>query len=117
VATSGCLGYVGGQDAARTKRRGIQSDSFDTAPANAIRVENFSEEDLLIMAEMEHGRWVVERLFNGQRYGKEKVEGRRIHRLCPDGPRTNKRMISNRRLGSIVGVNDIYSTLHSKQRS
>jgi ppGpp synthetase/RelA/SpoT-type nucleotidyltranferase len=40
---------------------------------------NFTDKEVEWMAELEHGRWNVERLRNGWRYGKVRDDSRRIH--------------------------------------
>ncbi len=41
--------------------------------------EDFTDEEVNFMAEMEHGRWNVERLRNGWRYGKPRDDNMKIH--------------------------------------
>lgn len=46
--------------------------------------KDFSEEEINRMAEMEHGRWNVERLRDGWRYGKPRDDDRKLHdKLLP----------------------------------
>ena len=52
----------------------IKSDQ----PAEAIPLMEFKQEEVARMAEMEHGRWNVERLDGGWRYGEKKDENRKL---------------------------------------
>jgi len=49
-------------------------------PDGALRIfTDFTEEEVERMAEMEHGRWNVERLHDGWRYGKNRDDACKIH--------------------------------------
>ncbi len=41
--------------------------------------DEFTDEEVERMAELEHGRWNMERLRNGWRYGRPRDDARRIH--------------------------------------
>jgi hypothetical protein len=43
-----------------------------------IRIRKFSDPKVEIMAEMEHGRWVVERLRSGWKYGSKRDPAKKI---------------------------------------
>jgi ppGpp synthetase/RelA/SpoT-type nucleotidyltranferase/predicted NUDIX family NTP pyrophosphohydrolase len=47
-------------------------------PASEIPLPEFTSDDIEPMAEMEHGRWNVERLNSGWRYGEKKDEERKV---------------------------------------
>lgn len=50
------------------------------APEGEVRIfDGFTDEEVERMAEMEHGRWNVERLRNGWRYGKPRDNAKQIH--------------------------------------
>lgn len=53
------------------RRCGFQVESTDV-PADKIPLPEFSKEEVEEMAEHEHGRWIVERLNKGWRYGAKK---------------------------------------------
>lgn len=52
----------------------MRSQGYGIRPAtgNKPSPPDFSEKQLEAMAIMEHGRWVVERLLNGWKYGEQK---------------------------------------------
>lgn len=51
----------------------------DKAKGKPKILEVFTDEEVEHMAELEHGRWNMERLRNGWRYGKPRDDARRIH--------------------------------------
>ena len=59
----------------------LKAAGFDVIKSGSIEPvwPNFTAEEVECMAELEHGRWNVERLRNGWRYGKVKDEPQRIH--------------------------------------
>jgi ppGpp synthetase/RelA/SpoT-type nucleotidyltranferase len=59
----------------------LEAAGFEVRKAKGPRVVNrkFSAAQVEQMAELEHGRWNVERLRDGWRYGKRKDEPRKIH--------------------------------------
>jgi len=59
----------------------LRASGFDVCPANGVPqiFEGFEPEEIERMAELEHGRWVVERLRNGWRPGRERNDAARIH--------------------------------------
>jgi hypothetical protein len=44
-----------------------------------VRVKKFTENEIEMMAEMEHGRWNVERLMDGWRWGEKKDVDKKIN--------------------------------------
>jgi tetratricopeptide (TPR) repeat protein len=58
----------------------IRSAGFDVRKSNGIPTKfKFNEDDVEKMAEMEHGRWNIERLCDGWRYGRIRDDTRRVH--------------------------------------
>lgn len=66
-------------------------------PAQVTVFRDFTEEEVEKMAEMEHGRWNIERLRDGWRYATTKDEAKKLHNCLvpwehlPDGPDGVKR--------------------------
>jgi hypothetical protein len=50
-----------------------------TAQGQPVIFQGFTPEEIELMAELEHGRWNIERLHDGWRYGKTKDEDRKLH--------------------------------------
>jgi len=59
----------------------LQAVGFKVRPVSGTPVifSEFSPEEINMMAELEHGRWNIERLRNGWRPGKPRDDARKIH--------------------------------------
>ncbi len=59
----------------------LEACGFQVIPVPAPNKDAvaFTDEEVERMAEMEHGRWNVERLRNGWRYGKDRDDGKKLH--------------------------------------
>jgi hypothetical protein len=59
----------------------LKACEFDVKEAKGAPqiFDDFSPEDAERMAEMEHGRWNIERLRDGWRYGKVRDDSKKIH--------------------------------------
>ncbi len=60
------------------RRGGFDVTDCDSLSADKIQLPEFVPDDVERMAEMEHGRWNVERFDSGWRYGEKKDEARKL---------------------------------------
>ncbi len=68
------------KDEAAYAVRILEAAGFSVRKADApAAFEGFTEAEVERMAEMEHGRWVVERLRDGWRYAKERNDAKKFH--------------------------------------
>jgi hypothetical protein len=59
----------------------LEAAGFEVHPGGGTPkdFEGFTKEEIERMAELEHGRWNIERLRDGWRYGKPRDDSRKIH--------------------------------------